>query len=145
MITDTLTINNIQIVESAENWKDAIRISVNPLVEHGFVEPRYSDSIIANVLDMGPYFIVAPGVAMPHARPEQGVIKTQLGITLFRQPVHFEGKDDETKLFVVLAAEDSDKHIDAMVMIAGALDDEEKIEKLCSAESEEMLYQLFTS
>ncbi len=145
MMMDVLKMENIQIVEKADNWQDAIRISVRPLAEHGYVEKRYSESIIENVKNLGAYFIVAPEVAMPHARPEQGVIETQIGITLFKEPVLFEGKEDETKLFVVLAASDSEKHIDAMVMIAEVLSDEDKIHALCEAESREIIYQLFTS
>lgn len=145
MVTDTLKLDNIQIVEKAEDWKDAIRISVKPLIEHGYVKEKYGDEIIKNVNELGAYFLIAPGVAMPHARPEQGVIQTQLGITLFKNPVKFEGKEDDTKLFVVLAASDNKQHIEAMVMIAETLSDEEKIEKICSADKKEIIYQLFTS
>lgn len=34
---DLLKKENVQIVESATDWKDAIRISVQPLEQHGYV------------------------------------------------------------------------------------------------------------
>lgn len=134
---------NIQIVKRAADWKEAIRLSVEPLVKHGYVESRYSNEIIKNVEKLGAYFLIAPGIAMPHARPEQGVIKTQIGLTLFQEPIHFQGKDNEAKLFIVLAAADNENHIDAMSAIAQALSTESRIQNLCKAEDEETLYQMF--
>ena len=78
---------NVQICESADNWRDAIRISVRPLEQGGYVESCYKDGIIENVEKLGPYIIIADHIALPHARPEQGAVKTQIGITLFRQDI----------------------------------------------------------
>ena len=40
------------------------------------VEPRYYQAILDGVAQHGPYFVIAPGLAMPHGRPEEGVKKT---------------------------------------------------------------------
>lgn len=143
MSIDILQRKNTRIVTGAKDWKDAIRISVAPLVEQGFVKSCYSDAIIANVEKLGAYFLLAPGVAMPHARPEQGIIDTQISLTLFREPVRFIGKEEDTSLFITLAAADNEKHIDAMSAIAAALADETKIDKLCNAKDAETLYTIF--
>lgn len=37
------------------------------------VEPRYYRAILDGVAQHGPYFVIAPGLAMPHGRPEEGV------------------------------------------------------------------------
>ena len=34
----------------------------------------YVDGIIASVKELGPYIVIADGIAMPHTRPEQGAI-----------------------------------------------------------------------
>lgn len=134
---------NVQIIERAVGWKEAILLSVKPLVENGYVESRYGNEIIKNVEKMGAYFLIAPGIAMPHARPEQGVIETQIGLTLFQEPVHFQGKSNEAKLFIVLAAADNENHMNAMSAIANAISTESRIQNLCEAENEEVLYQMF--
>ncbi|MDD2958610.1 MAG: PTS sugar transporter subunit IIA [Lachnospiraceae bacterium] len=144
MRTDLLKKENVQILSGEFTWQEAIRKSAAPLVRGGYVQERYGDEIIKNAKELGPYFVLAPGVAMPHARPEQGVNETQLAMTLFREPVAFEGKEKDTKLFIVLAASDSNKHLDAMALIAEKLGDEEMIEKLCGADSVDTLYKLFT-
>lgn len=134
---------NVQICDSAENWRDAIRISVMPLEKHGYVETRYKEEIISNVENMGPYIVIAENIALPHARPEQGVIDTQIGVTLFRQDVIFDGKDMPARLFVTLAAKDSNSHLDALMEISELLSDETTVQKILEAPDTEKLYQYF--
>ena len=44
------------------------------LVEQGCAKQSYVDGIIASVKELGPYIVIADGIAMPHTRPEQGAI-----------------------------------------------------------------------
>lgn len=134
---------NVRILESAENWKDAIRKAVLPLEESGFVEARYKEEIIAGVEKLGPYIIVAPSIALPHARPEQGVIKSQIAITLFKHAINFDKENTSAKLFVTLATSDSNSHLNALVSISDILQDEGKVEKILKAEDAETLYRYF--
>ena len=103
---DLLKKENVQIVESATDWKDAIRISVQPLEQHGYVESRYKEEIISNVESMGPYIVLAPYIALPHARPEQGVKESQIAVTLLQNEVRFAGEEKPVKLLIALAASD---------------------------------------
>lgn len=135
---------NVQICDAAADWRDAIRIAVKPLEEHGYVEACYKEEIISNVEKMGPYIVIADNIALPHARPEQGALKTQIGVTLFRKNVVFDGKDMPARLFVTLAAKDSDSHLDALMQISELLSDESTVEKILQSPDTENLYQYFT-
>ena len=42
-IKDMLQLENVQVVDSARDWEDAVRIAVTPLVKGGYVEERYID------------------------------------------------------------------------------------------------------
>lgn len=134
---------NVRIIDKAEDWKDAIRISVQPLEEQGYVEARYKEEIISKVEELGPYIILAPSIALPHARPEQGVIQSQVAITLFREDVSFNKKDTTAKLFITLAAADSNSHLNTLMAISNVLQNEEYCEKILQAEDEESLYRYF--
>lgn len=142
---DLLKKENVQICDSARDWRDAIRIAVRPLEEHGYVEPRYKEEVISNVETMGPYIVIADNIALPHARPEQGVLKTQIGVTLFRQNIIFDGKDMPARLFITLAAEDSDSHLDVLMEISELLSDEETVQKILQAADTESLYRYFAN
>lgn len=136
---------NVQICESAKDWRDAIRIAVRPLEEHGYVEPRYKEEVISNVESMGPYIVIADNIALPHARPEQGVLETQIGVTLFQNNIVFDGKDMPARLFITLAAKDSDSHLDALMEISELLSDEEIVQKILQVTDIESLYQYFAN
>lgn len=140
---DLLKLENVQICERAADWRDAIRTAVLPLERNGYVEPRYKEEIIGNLEKLGPYIVIAENVALPHARPEQGALKTQLGVTLFREPVRFDGKDTPARLFVTLAAQDADSHLDALVAVSELLDQPEKVGQILTAENVETLYNYF--
>lgn len=136
---------NVQICDSARDWRDAIRIAVRPLEEHGYVEPRYKEEVISNVESMGPYIVIADNIALPHARPEQGVLETQIGVTLFRQNIVFDGKDMPARLFITLAAKDADSHLDVLMEISELLSDEETVQKILQAPDIENLYRYFVN
>lgn len=134
---------NVQILEGAENWQEAIRKSVLPLERGNFVTADYKEAIIANVENLGPYICIAPHVAMPHARPEQGALKTQIAVTLFRKEVVFNRDDARANLFISLAAADSDSHLAMLMKISELLQDEDKAEKIFAARTVKELYGYF--
>ncbi|MDO4649682.1 MAG: PTS sugar transporter subunit IIA [Eubacteriales bacterium] len=133
---------NVRICKGAEDWQDAIRKSIELLEKHGYVEPRYKEEVIGNVKKLGPYILIADNIALPHARPEQGAIRTQVAVTLFRDPVAFEN-GESAQLFVTLAAADANKHIDALVVISELLAEESYVEQIVASATEDELYQYF--
>lgn len=135
---------NFQVCDGAADWRDAIRISTRLLEKNGYIEPRYTDAIIANVETLGPYILLGEHVALPHARPEQGVKEAQIGVTLFRHPVVFPNGEDG-QLFVALAAKDNSSHLDAMMEISELLGEEENIQKILTSADAETLYHYFQS
>ena len=134
---------NVQICETPGNWRDAIKISVLPLEQGGYVKSCYKEGIIENVEKLGPYIIIAEHIALPHARPEQGTIETQISITLFRQDIEFEGREASARLFVALAAKDNNSHLDALVQISELLSDEDTVGLILASEDAATLYRYF--
>ncbi len=124
MLKESLIENNsIKLNQSAADWKAAIKIGTDLLERAGTIESRYYDTIIGNIEKMGPYIILAPGLAMPHARPEEGVIKTSFALVTLKEPVVFEGEDEPVSVLITLAGSDSDKHMEGLMEITQTLDD----------------------
>lgn len=75
----------ITLQDSVESWPQALEICAKPLLELQVIAPEYVTAIIEQHHTLGPYYVLAPGLAMPHARPEEGkrtgplIIKTQEG------------------------------------------------------------------
>lgn len=135
--------SNVQILESAADWKEAICQSIAPLERDGYVTGAYKEAIIENVEQLGPYICIAPHVALPHARPEQGVLGSQIAVTLFRREVDFDRKDAKANLFISLAAADSNSHLDVLMRVTDILQDEEKTAKILKAGDTAELYHYF--
>lgn len=135
---------NVQILDHVDSWEESVKVAVTPLVEQGYVEERYIDGIIGNAKEYGPYFVICPDLALLHARPEQGVLKRQLAVTVLRQPIRFKPEGPDVRLLVTLAATDPDGHIDVMRQLAIMFSDPANITKIAEAQTADEIYGYFT-
>ena len=80
----------------------------------GFTTDAYTDQMIETVEKMGPYIVIAPGLALAHppARPRP-CSKTGLSWVRLSTPVKFGNKaNDPVSLVIGLAGHDENEHID---------------------------------
>jgi len=137
-IEDLLPIERITCDVTADNWEDAVREVGKLMVDTGVVENRYIDGMIATTRELGPYIVIAPGVAIPHSSPEDGVISTCLAFARLNPPVNFGNEaNDPVHILFALGALDHSQHVDALKEIAEILSDQTKFEKLLEAETVE--------
>ncbi|EGR0580893.1 PTS sugar transporter subunit IIA [Vibrio cholerae] len=136
MLSELITSDVIRIYPNAADWKDAVQKSCQALIDNGAVEPRYVDAIFRSHEELGPYYVVGPSMAMPHARPEDGVNRLSLAITVIQQGVHFNSEgNDPVKMLVTLAATDSESHVGAIAQLAELFMNEEHVEQICNAQT----------
>ncbi|WP_039908250.1 PTS sugar transporter subunit IIA [Candidatus Regiella insecticola] len=136
MLKELLTSDVIQIVPQASNWRDAIAIACRPLIDNDAIEPRYVNAIYRAHEAIGPYYVVGPGIAMPHARPEEGVNKLSLALTIISNGVTFYAREkDPVKLLIVLAATDIHSHINALSQLAKLFTDQADINAILNAKN----------
>ena len=131
--------NMIQVTESVDSWEKAIEIAAKPLVETNKIKFGYIENMIKNINELGPYIILIPGVAMPHARPDENVLESSLSLLKINKGVKFSKDTDEVYLIFCLAAKDSSSHIEIIEQLTELLGDEEKIKKLIEVQSKEEL------
>ena len=135
----------IQQLDKVNDWQTAVRIASKPLLEQGYIEESYVEAIISSVNEIGPYIVLAPKVAVPHASPDAGVHRLGISLLQLKEPVNFGSEDDEDKnvqLIFVLATVDSTAHLKALQQLALILDDDEVIENLIKAEMPEEILGL---
>ncbi len=132
----------IQIVENLSSWEEAVRLGAKPLLEKRIIEERYVGAMIENIKNLGMYIILSDGVAMPHARPEAGVIDTGLSLLVIKEGVVFDPEEPKIKLVFVLAAKDNSSHIDIIKNLSDIIDDEELIEEIANKETIEEILEM---
>ncbi|WP_193016181.1 PTS sugar transporter subunit IIA [Proteus sp. FME41] len=136
MLKTLLTPDVVQVVPSVSDWREAIKVACQPLIDKGCIEPRYIDAIYSSHEKIGPYYVLGPGIAMPHARPEDGVNQLSLALMIVEQGVEFGAdENDPVKLLIVLAAKDNDSHINAIMKLAELFDNDKDIQTLFNAKS----------
>jgi PTS system ascorbate-specific IIA component len=141
VITDMLKVANIQIVEEISDWKNAIHLSLEPLLKGGYITENYEKAILESTKEYGPYYVLAEDFALIHGRPEDGVIEKQLAITVVKKPVMFDGSDFPVRILIALGASDSNSHLDVMKVLASIFMDNAKIEELVNAEKPQQIYE----
>ncbi|HDY7856869.1 TPA: PTS sugar transporter subunit IIA [Vibrio vulnificus] len=117
--------NSIKLQAQTSNWRDAIKIGTDMLIASGAIEPCYHDAIISSVEELGPYICIAPNLALPHARPENGVNRTAFALVTLETPIYFEGEDEPVDVLITLAGSSSDEHMEGLMEVTQVLDDEE--------------------
>ena len=95
------------------------------LIASGAIQPSYHDAIISSVEELGPYICIAPNLALPHARPENGVIRTAFALVTLEEPIYFEGEDESVDVLITLAGSSSDEHMEGLMEVTQVLDDED--------------------
>ena len=117
--------NSIKLNVSAANWEEAIKVGTDMLEASGAIQPSYYRAIVSSIKKLGPYVVIAPQFAMPHARPEDGVNRTAFALVTLTEPVYFEGEDEPVDVMVTLAGSSSDEHMEGLMEVTQVLDDEE--------------------
>lgn len=122
MVMNPKPVISAQARAEAEDWQAAIRVACQPLLRSGAIEPRYIDRCIEIVEANGPYMVVAPGVALAHARPEDGVKRLCLSATTLNKPVAFgHPENDPVDLVFAFGSPGPDQHISLLQALAKAL------------------------
>lgn len=128
---------NIQIVKSVNTWQDSIEIACAPLVKNKSIEPRYIQAIIDSTNELGPYYVLGPKIAMPHASPDSGVNKLSLSMLIVKDGVNYNCQgNDPIHLIVILAATDNSSHVKTMGDLAELFMDEGSVQKIIDADNE---------
>jgi mannitol/fructose-specific phosphotransferase system IIA component (Ntr-type) len=130
MLIDYISESNIRVGLIVTDWKDLVRVVGNVLVESDEIEPSYIDAMIKVIEDLGPYAVIAPGVVLLHARPEDGVKKMCVAIANLKEGINFGSANDPVRLAIALGAVDHHSHIELLKGLAELLSDKEQLSRL---------------
>ena len=136
MLKELLTDETIRFTEETLNWQEAIKLSSQPLLEEDKITDNYVEEMINRVEEFGPFIHIGEGIALPHARPEDGV--NELGMTLLKvsEPVLLADQAEHPiDIFITLAAVDNETHLKALATLTQILTNKEKLQQLKQAEN----------
>ncbi|MCI1217119.1 PTS sugar transporter subunit IIA [Bifidobacterium crudilactis] len=127
-------------------WEEAVDRVTRPLLSLGTIRDEYVEAIKTAIRSPGGTYIdLGYKIALAHARPEMGVLKTSLSVLHVAQSFLLaDSPEHPISTMFCLAAESNERHLELMKELALLLSDAKWREQLESVSSEEELRCVFT-
>ncbi len=112
-LSDILTEENILLNQSAETWEEAVIKGGEILLHNGYVSKKYVDSLAENIKKYGSYVVISEGIALPHSKTDNTVLKTGMSLVTLKEPVIFPG-DKKVSIILSFSSFDMNEHFIAL-------------------------------
>ena len=136
-IEDTVECNT-----KASNWEEAVLTAGELMLNVGAVEERYLGAMIEVTKELGPYCVIAPGIALPHASPEDGVIENCFCLITLMNPVEFNSHNDPVEIVLAFAAKDKTEHIKTLQRVAKFIQNNVVVERIKAADNKNEILKI---
>ncbi|MBS3991310.1 MAG: PTS sugar transporter subunit IIA [Erysipelothrix sp.] len=133
---------NVTINHQPTNPIDALRAIGDVLLTSGSITPQYIENMVQSYLDLGPYFVIAPGIAIAHAKPDDSVLRNDIALMVCPQKIHFNSHNDPVSLIFGLCATSGHGHMDGLMALSELLSDEVTTKLISKANDIESIMKL---
>jgi PTS system ascorbate-specific IIA component len=124
----------VEIAATAVDWRAAVRLAGDVLERSGAATSAYGQEMVRMIEEHGPYVVIAPGLALAHARPGPAVLADGLAIVTLAEPVSFgHPHNDPVSVVLALAIKTADAHLAAVAELANVFNDSNAIQALAAA------------
>lgn len=131
-----LTEASVRLGVTAATWREAVRAAGDVLIASGSVDATYPQRMIDVIEEFGAYVVIAPGLALAHARPGNDVHRDGLSLVTLAEPVSFgHAHNDPVSVVIGLAVTTADAHVTGIADLANAFNDPDLVPALRAAET----------
>lgn len=143
MVKEIIKKENIKLKVYVENWVEAIEEAGKLLLNSKHISYEYITSMIDTVKKLGPYIVIAPNIAIAHARPNESVLKEGISMITLKKPVEFGNKDnDPVDIVFAFGAKSSNEHLAELTKLARILENQSIIEKIRKSSDIDFVYKV---
>lgn len=111
MLANAFGPSSILVTTSRLSWHEAITRAVGLLELDGRVLPGYLNEVLGANERLGPYFVIAPQIAIAHAAPSEQVLETGFALLKLQSPVASGSVNDPVSLLFAFSAVDAESHL----------------------------------
>jgi PTS system ascorbate-specific IIA component len=138
LILDLLQKENIAVDVKAADWKEVVDETGKLLLEADQIEARYIEAMKQSIIDNGPYVVIGKGIALLHARPEDGVKENCLSLITLAEPVEFGNENnDPVQIAFAFGTVDNEKHVKTISELSVVLMEESAVDRIAEMGSAE--------
>ncbi|WP_055280966.1 PTS sugar transporter subunit IIA [Thermococcus sp. EP1] len=142
---ETICLEDIKTNVEVATWEESVKVAGEILYKNGKITKDYILGMIETIKKLGPYAVIAPGIALPHARPEDGALKVGISIVVLNNPINFGSPNDPVKVVIAFSAPDKTSHVQLLQELAKLLSDEEIRGKLANAKTPQEVVEIIES
>lgn len=118
----------------AADWRAAVELAGEALARSGATEPGYAARMVQVIEEFGAYIVIAPGLALAHARPGPDVLADGLSVVTLAEPVVFgHPHNDPVSVVIGLAVSTPEAHVTSVAELANVFNDPDSIPALAAA------------
>lgn len=111
-LSGILSENKVVFKNDVKDWKEAINILGNILQKNGSINNKYTQSMIDNIENLGPYIIIDDNIALPHSQSLGNVYKTDISLLILKEAVDIKGRMG--KIFFCFSTNDEKNHLEIL-------------------------------
>ena len=100
--------------DTSPSFADAVSQSVSLLVASGKAQLSYVDEVLESLKTLGPYFVIAPGLALAHAKPSDSVLAPGMALLKLAQPVISGSANDPVSLVFSMCSPNASEHMEML-------------------------------
>jgi mannitol/fructose-specific phosphotransferase system IIA component (Ntr-type) len=138
-----ITTETVRLGVIAHSWQSVVDWAGNLLLGVGAIEPRYVEAMKKIIVENGPYMVAWPGIALLHARPDEGVRRLCMSLVTLQEPVKFgHHQNDPVDIAIALGTVDKQSHVNALLQLVDILSNHKTVGRIRSAVHEQEVIKL---
>lgn len=134
--------NAIALTSEQLEFQVAVRKAVELLILDGRATAGYVDEVLNSLSELGPYFVVAPGVAIAHAKHSDSVLEVGFALLHLSAGVVSGSQNDPVHLLFAFCSPDADSHIELLGSFAESISRPGQVNLLLNASAESVIRSL---
>tara|TARA_Y100001970_G_C13561950_1_gene521954 strand:- start:35 stop:478 length:444 start_codon:yes stop_codon:yes gene_type:complete len=134
---------SIQTKKSFSDNKEATVAAGKILLDNGYVQQEYIDSMLEKLETQSFATYIGNGVAIPHGMAEGSKYVNNTGISVIQVPDGVEWNEEKAYIVVGIAA-NSDDHMNVLASLADAIEDPDEAKELWSETSVDKIFDLLS-
>ena len=134
---------SIQTKKSFSDNKEATVAAGKILLDNGYVQQEYIDSMLEKLDKQSFATYIGNGVAIPHGMAEGSKYVNNTGISVIQVPDGVEWNEEKAYIVVGIAA-NSDDHMNVLASLADAIEDPDEAKELWSETSVDKIFDLLS-
>lgn len=134
--------NSIALTSEQLSFQEAVERAVGLLELDNRVSSSYRLEVLASLEKLGPYFVVAPGIALAHAAPSESVREIGFSLLHLGAGVRSGSNNDPVRLLFAFCTPNPDDHIELLGEFANFVSEPGKVNLLLNASAESVIRSL---